>query len=254
MSPPRLHGARYLPALFLFLVLLVLLQVGLPALGVPHYLLPTPSRVWARLTEPGSGLAAHLWATAQAGVGGLLLGSVGGVALAILFVAIRPLERAFYPWVLVSQTLPSAALAPLLVIWLGNGLAPRLAMAALFAFFPVLVNTTQGLRQITPEQRDLLRAWGASSVQTFRLLRIPAALPALFAGLRIAATLAVVGAIVGELAGSSEGLGYVISIATYHLQTDRVFAAVVLASGLSLLLSVLLHIAERQIVFWHTEG
>ncbi len=254
MSPPRLAWARYLPALLLFLILLVLLQVGLPALGVPPYLLPTPLRVWSRLTEPGSGLAGHLWATAQAGVGGLVLGSVGGVLLAILFVAIRPLERAFYPWVLVSQTLPSAALAPLLVIWLGNGLAPRLAMAALFAFFPVLVNTTQGLRQITPEQRDLLHAWGASSFQTFRLLRIPAALPALFAGLRIAATLAVVGAIVGELAGSSEGLGYVISIATYHLQTDRVFAAVTLAAGLSLLLSVLLHIAERQIVFWHTEG
>ncbi|NTW98184.1 MAG: ABC transporter permease subunit, partial [Oscillochloris sp.] len=174
-------------------------------------------------------------------------------ALAALFVAARPVERALYPWVLVSQTLPAAALAPLLTIWLGNGLAPRVAMAALFAFFPVLVNTAQGLRQISAEQLDLLRAWGATSAQVFRLLRVPAALPALFAGLRIGSTLAVVGAIVGELAGSSSGLGYVISIATYHLQTDRVFAAVTLAAALSLCLYTLIVAVERRVVFWQPE-
>ncbi|MEI7772364.1 MAG: ABC transporter permease subunit, partial [Chloroflexales bacterium] len=183
----------------------------------------------------------------------LVLGTIAGVAVAALFVAVRPVERAFYPWVIVSQTLPAAALAPLLTIWLGNGLAPRVAMAALFAFFPVLVNTAQGLRRISAEQLDLLRAWGASSAQIFRLLRVPACLSALFTGMKIASTLAVVGAVVGELAGSSSGLGYVISIATYHLQTDRVFAAITLASGLSLSLYMGIVAAERRVVFWQRD-
>jgi ABC-type nitrate/sulfonate/bicarbonate transport system permease component len=141
-------------------------------------------------------------------------------------------------------------MAPLLTIWLGNGIAPRIAMAALFAFFPVLVNTAQGLRRISAEQLDLLRAWGATPAQVFRLLRLPACLPALFSGLKIASTLAVVGAIVGELAGSSSGLGYVISIATYHLQTDRVFAAVTLAAALSLTLYAIIVAVEQKVVFW----
>lgn len=244
---------RYTPSIALFLALLGALQLGLPALGVPPYLLPTPARVLGRLIEPSTGLYGHLAATAAAGVAGLLLGAAAGAALAALFVAARPVERAIYPWVLVSQTLPAAALAPLLTIWLGNGLAPRIAMAALFAFFPLLVNTAQGLRQVAPEQLDLLRAWGARPAQVFRLLRLPAGLPALFAGLKISSTLAVVGAIVGELAGSSSGLGYVISVATYHLQTDRVFAAVALAAALSLALYAAIVMVERRVVFWQHE-
>jgi ABC-type nitrate/sulfonate/bicarbonate transport system permease component len=241
---------RYAPSLLLFLAMLGALQLALPALGVPPYLLPTPARVLARLLDPRGGLLDHLAATAAAGTGGLIIGAGAGVALAALFVVARPVERAFYPWVIVSQTLPAAALAPLLTIWLGNGLAPRVAMAALFAFFPVLVNTAQGLRRISAEQLDLLRAWGATPAQVFRLLRAPACLPSLFAGLKIASTLAVVGAVVGELSGSSSGLGYVISIATYHLQTDRVFAAITLAAGLSLSLYVAIVAAERRLVFW----
>ncbi|NTV62742.1 MAG: ABC transporter permease [Oscillochloris sp.] len=248
---PRL--SRALPAVLLFLALLGALQIGLPALGVPSYLLPTPSRVLARLLDPASGLLGHLAATASAGLGGLIVGALAGLALAALFVAARPVERALYPWVLVSQTLPAAALAPLLTIWFGNGLAPRIAMAALFAFFPILLNTAQGLRRVGTEQIDLLRAWGATPAQIFRLLRIPAALPAFFAGLRIGATLAVVGAIVGELAGASSGLGYVISVATYHLQTDRVFAAVTLAAALSLGLYLAIGAVERRVVFWQSE-
>lgn len=251
--PRRAALRRYAPAALLFLALLGALQIGLPALGVPPYLLPTPARVLGRLINPGEGLYTHLAATAAAGTAGLLIGAAAGAALAALFVAARPVERALYPWVLVSQTLPAAALAPLLTIWLGNGLAPRIAMAALFAFFPVLVNTAQGLRHVAPEQRDLLRAWGARPAQVFRLLRVPASLPAFFAGLKISSTLAVVGAIVGELAGASSGLGYVISVATYHLRTDRVFAAVALAAALSLALYVAIALVERRVVFWQRE-
>lgn len=241
---------RYASALALLIFALAALEWGLPALGVPAYLLPRPSQVAAQLLEPGGDLPGHAAATAAAAVGGLAAGAVVGFALAVAFVQLRPLEDALYPWVLVSQTIPGAALAPLLTIWLGDGLAPRAAMAALFAFFPVLVATAQGLRHVSGEQLALMRAWGAGSGQVLRHLRLPSALPALFAGLRVAAALAVVGAIVSELAGAGRGLGFVASVATYHLRTDRVFAAVALASGISLALHGVIALAERSIVFW----
>jgi ABC-type nitrate/sulfonate/bicarbonate transport system permease component len=239
---------RYAAALALLLAALVALEWGLPALGVPAYLLPPPSRVLAQLADPT--LPAHAAATAAAAAAGLAAGALTGVGLAVAFVQVRPLEDALYPWVLVSQTIPAAALAPLLTIWLGDGLAPRAAMAALFAFFPILVAAARGLRDVSPEQLALMRAWGAGSAQTLVHLRAPAALPALFSGLRVAATLAVVGAIVGELAGAGRGLGFVASVATYHLRTDRIFAAVALAAALSLALHGLIALAERAALFW----
>ncbi|NTU79744.1 MAG: ABC transporter permease subunit, partial [Chloroflexales bacterium] len=154
------------------------------------------------------------------------------------------------PWVLLSQSVPAAALAPLLTIWLGDGLAPRVAMAALFAFFPVLVSAARGLRDVAPEELALMRAWGARPWTVLCHLRLPTALPAIFGGLKVAAALAVVGAIVSELAGSGRGLGFVVSVATYHMAADRVFAAVALAAAISLTLHLALVALERAVVFW----
>jgi ABC-type nitrate/sulfonate/bicarbonate transport system permease component len=195
-------------------------------------------------------VAAHALATATAAVAGLAAGTLAGVGLALLFVLLRPLEDALYPWVLVSQAIPAAVLAPLLTVWLGDGLAPRAAMAALFAFFPILVATARGLRDVSAEQLALMRSWGATGGQILRHLRLPSALPACFAGLRVAAALSVVGAIVSELAGAGQGLGFVASVATYQLRTDRVFAAVTLAAAISLSLHGAVALAERALVFW----
>ncbi len=241
---------RYATALALMITVLALLEWGLPAAGVPPYLLPPPSRVAARLLEPRGDLFGHAAATAAAAVIGLAVGAAVALSLAVAFVHLRPLEDALYPWVLLSQAVPAAALAPLLTIWLGDGLAPRAAMAALFAFFPILVAAARGLRDVAPEHLAQLRAWGARPWAVFRHLRLPAALPAIFGGLKVAAALAVVGAIVSELAGSARGLGFVVSVASYHLATDRVFAAVALAAAISLTLSGALALAERAIIFW----
>ncbi|GAB4448155.1 MAG: ABC transporter permease [Chloroflexi bacterium OHK40] len=252
---PGSHGRltplvrRAVAAAALLLLTLATLEWLLPALGVPAYLLPPPSRVLAQLLAPGD-LPGHAGATALAAVVGLGIGAAAGAGLAAAFVHVRLLEDALYPWVLASQAVPAAALAPLLTVWLGDGLAPRVATAALFAFFPVLVATARGLRDVSREQLDLMRAWGASRWRIFRHLRLPAALPALFAGLKVAAALAVVGAIVSELAGARRGLGFVVSVASYHLQTDRLFAAVVLAAAISLALHGAILTAERLIVFW----
>lgn len=241
---------RYAAALALMLIAMVLLEWALPAAGVPPYLLPPPSRVVARLLDPHSDLAGHAVATGVAATIGLIIGAAAGLALAIAFVQLRPLEDALYPWVLLSQSIPAAALAPLLTIWLGDGMAPRAAMAALFAFFPILVGAVHGLRAVAPEELALMRAWGARPWAVLCHLRLPTALPAIFSGLKVAAALAVVGTIVSELAGSGRGLGFVISVATYHLATDRVFAAVTLATIISLGLHIALATIERGVVFW----
>ncbi len=241
---------RYAGSAALMFLLLIGLEWALPALGIPAFLVPPPSRVLRRLVEPGTTLYGHALVTSTAALLGLSGGALAGIVLATLFIHVRALERVLYPWVLVSQAIPAAALAPMLTIWLGNGLAPRAATAALFAFFPVLVATAGGLRQLAPEHLTQLRAWGATPWQTLRHLRWPAALPMLFSGLKVASALAVVGAIVGELAGASRGLGYIVTVSVYRLQTDRVFAAIVLAALLSLSLHVLITLIERRVVFW----
>lgn len=237
-------------SLMLFLAILAFLQWGVPALGVPGYLLPTPTSVAAQLADPQSAILWHFGITALEGVGGLCVGSCIGFGLAVLFVHSRPLEDVLYPWAVMSQTIPLVALAPLLVIWFGNGMLPRLAMSALFTFFPVLVNATQGLRQVQPETLDLLHSYAISRWQLFWVLRLPNSLPSLFTGLKIGSIFSITGAIVGEFAGAAQGLGFVITVSTYHLETDRTFAAVVVASLLGMGLYLAISWLERRVVFW----
>lgn len=241
-------------AVLVFLAVLAFLQWGVPALGVDAYILPTPTSVLAVLCTPGHSLFWHAGVTATEGIGGFVIGSLLGVGLAVLFVHAPPLEDALYPWAVVSQTIPLVALAPLLLIWFGNGILPRMAMSALFAFFPVLVSQTHGLRQCDERTHDLLRSYAATRWQVFWVLRLPNSLPALFSGLKIAAILAVSGALVGEFAGAAQGLGYIITLSTYHLETDQTFAAITLASLIGIGLYMALVALERRLVFWEYEA
>jgi ABC-type nitrate/sulfonate/bicarbonate transport system permease component len=241
---------RTLAALLVFLALLAFLQWGVPLLEVPAYILPRPSSIVARLLDPESNLLKHFAITTLEGVGGFVLGSLFGFLLAVVFVHVPPLEDALYPWAVISQTIPLVALAPLLVIWFGNGMLPRMAMSALFTFFPVLVNTTQGLRLAERETLDLLHSYAINRWQLFWILRLPKSLPYLFSGLKIGSTLAIIGAIVGEFAGAAQGLGFVITVSTYHLETDQTFAAIVAASLPGIALYLLLVQLERRVVFW----
>ncbi len=195
-------------ALIFFFLTLACCQWGVPTLGLPSYIWPLPSQVWATVWHNENELLLHLGFTAIEGVGGFMIGSLLGFGLALGFTAIEgvggfmigsllgfglavlfvhhpPLEDALYPWAVVSQTIPLVALAPLLTIWFGNGLWPRVAMAALFTFFPVLVNATRGLRQTDRTTLDLLHSYAISPWQLFWVLRFPASLPYLFAGLKI---------------------------------------------------------------------
>jgi NitT/TauT family transport system permease protein len=230
--------------------LITALEFGLPAAGVAAYLLPTPSQVWRAALQPELRLAAQTLDTLQALSLGLLVSIVVAAAVAVLFVLFRPLETALWPLVLVSQSLPTVTLAPLLAIWLGDGLAPRVVMAALFAGFPLLVALLGGLRRPDQAQLDILRVAGATRRQQLLLLRLPAALPSLFRGLRIAAPLAVIGTLIGEMAGGIRGLGYVVTVASYRLAADRAFAAISTAVLISLMLTAALALLERRFAGW----
>ncbi len=232
------------------MLVLAFLQWGVPTLGIPPFVLPPPSDVWATASNPEYALGSHFRTTASEAISGLLIGSLLAFLVAVVFVHVPPLEDALYPWVIVFQTIPLVAIAPLLVIWFGNGMAPRIAMAAIFAFFPVLVNALRGLRHADRAALELLHAYAATPWQIFWLLRLPGSLPFLFTGLKIGATLAVIGAIVGEFAGASHGLGFVVTVSTYYLDTSRTFAAVGYAALLSISIYLLLVLLERWLVFW----
>jgi NitT/TauT family transport system permease protein len=218
---------------------------------VANYLVPAPGQVWDRIMTDWSSLMYHSYVTLYETVIGFLLASVLGLATAVLIAYSRTMDKALYPIVLFAQVIPKSAIAPLLVVWFGNGLTPKIILAVLIAFFPVVVSGVAGLRSTDPELLELSSTMGASRWQTFRKIRFPNALPHLMAGEKVAVTLAVVGAVVGEFVGASEGLGYILLVANGNLDSAQLFAALILMSLIGILLFVIVEVAEALLIPWH---
>ncbi len=229
---------------------LALWEGAVRALGTPAYVLPAPSRVVATLLRQAPLLWPDALVTGGEMLGGLTLGTLAGIAVALLMAQSRLLERALGPLLVVAQALPVFAIAPLLVVWFGFGIASKLAMAGLIIFFPVSTSLFEGLRRTDPGLIDLARLNGASRRDTLFLIRLPAALPALGAGLRVAAAVAPLGAVVGEWVGSSSGLGLVMLHANARMQTDTVFAGLAILVVFSLALWGAVGTLTRRLVFW----
>jgi NitT/TauT family transport system permease protein len=246
----RFLEAMWRPAILLALVL-VLWWVATAQEWVANYLVPTPGQVWDRIIGDWSSLMYHSYVTLYETVVGFVLASVLGLATAVLIAYSRTLDKALYPIVLFAQVIPKIAIAPLLVVWFGNGLAPKIILAVLIAFFPVVVSGVAGLRSTDHELLELSSTMGASRWQTFRKIRFPNALPHLMAGEKVAVTLAVVGAVVGEFVGASEGLGYVLLLANGNLDSALLFAALILMSLIGILLFVVVEVAEALLIPWH---
>jgi NitT/TauT family transport system permease protein len=174
-----------------------------------------------------------------------------GVGTAVLIAYSRTMDKALYPIVLFAQVIPKIAIAPLLVVWFGNGLTPKIILAVLIAFFPVVISGVAGLRSTDPELLELSATMGASRWKTFRKIRFPNALPHLMAGEKVAVTLAVVGAVVGEFVGAGEGLGYILLLANGNLDSALLFAALILMSAIGILLFVVVEAAEALLIPWH---
>ena len=218
--------------------------------GVPDYLLPPPSRIAATLVDQFGLIWPDALVTGGEMLGGLVLGCLAGMATALVMARSRLLERALGPLMVVAQALPVFAIAPLLVVWFGFGVASKLAMAALIIFFPVSTSFFEGLRRTDEGLIELGRLNRASRRDMLLLIRVPAALPALAAGLRVAAAVAPLGAVVGEWVGSSSGLGLMMLHANARMQTATMFAGLTVLVVFSLLLWAGVNLLTRRLVFW----
>jgi ABC-type nitrate/sulfonate/bicarbonate transport system permease component len=241
---------RYGPSVLLVMSLLGLWQ-GLAALkNVPTWQLPTPWDILKAFHASWELLLRHTWVTLKEVLAGFGIAVGAGVALAVLIVWSRALERAVYPIVIASQTVPIIAIAPVLVIWFGFGLLPKVVVIALIAFFPVAVNTVDGLKGTDPDLLALARSLGAPRWRTFLKVQLPASLPMFFTGAKMAAAVSVIGAILGEWVGASEGLGYLVLRSSAQFLTARLFAAVVILSVMGVALFYAVALVERWMTPW----
>ena len=218
--------------------------------AVDELLLPAPAQVATALWEDRAILAPDLATTTWEVLLGLAAAIAVGAALGFGMHLFAPLRRALRPLVIGSQAVPVPVIAPLFILVLGFGLAPKVLMVALVCFFPVTINLYDGLRDVDPDARKLLRTLGAGRWRVLRFLEAPAALPQAFTGMKIAAAVAVIGAVFAEWAGSDRGLGHTLLIANGQLETARAFAATVLLFALAVALYGLFALLERRVVDW----
>jgi NitT/TauT family transport system permease protein len=243
----------HLPLVPLVFVVFVLAWEGIVrAWQIPEFLVPAPSAIWRALA---SGLTSRLYldhfgVTLYESLLGFLIAAAAGIACGTVIAQFRVVERTLYPYLVALQTLPKIAIAPLLIVWLGFGITSKVVIAALVAFFPILVNVIVGLKTVDAAKLDLMRSLDASRWQTFRYVTFPNALPFVFAGLDIAIVFSVLGAIVGEFVGSQRGLGNL--ILQFHTSLDMagMFAVLLLLAALGVGLHLAIQAIQRRVIFW----
>ena len=238
------------PALWTLILLLIVWELSVHISRVPIYILPAPSHIvqafgssWPRLLYNGG-------VTLSEVLIGFCVAILVGVPLAVLITYSRVAERAIYPIIVASQTIPKVAIAPLLMAWFGYGLTPKVVIVVLLSFFPIVINSVVGLKASSAEMLYLAQSMGASGWQTFWKFRLPNALPYIFAGLKLATVLSVIGAVVAEFIGADQGLGYVIVVAGSSFDITRQFAAIILISAIGMIFFAVIETIERFAVPW----
>jgi NitT/TauT family transport system permease protein len=247
---------RSLPSLALLVALLLLWETWVRLAAVPALILPPPSAVLATLrSEIASGrLWPHLAVTASEMLLGLGLGAAIGLASGIALAKSPALDRLLRPYVLASQLVPKLALGPLFIIWFGFGMTPTVAITALICFFPLMETALTGLREVDPARRELFRMLGATRLQTLLRLELPAALPTIMAGLRVAVVLSLVGAVVGEFIGGRVGLGASIIAAQSVMDSSLIFALFIVITALGMALYEAVRVLERRVLRRFSKG
>ncbi|MGQ7847231.1 ABC transporter permease [Granulosicoccus sp. 3-233] len=244
-------GRARIPGLFVSLALMLLAwQLLVMLSGIPHFLLPAPFAILKTLFSQMQTLGLHTAITAFEVIAGLLSGCVLGILSAILLTTSRRLRRWLLPLMVISQSLPVFALAPLLTLWFGYGMGSKVVMAILIIYFPVVAATFDGLRHTSSAMLDLARTMNATPTTILLQIRLPAALPSMASGIRVATSVAPIGAVVGEWVGSSQGLGYLMLQANGRMQTDLMFAALLCLCLMAFLLySLVNHLLDRCL-YW----
>ena len=222
--------------------------------NLPHYILPSPVQVLLTIVQTWDILLLHTARTALEVLVGLTLAMITGLGLAVCIVSSLTLRRALYPLVIASQTIPVIAIAPLLIVWFGYDLLPKVIMTTLIAFFPIVVNSVDGLEMTDPDLIDLMRLLRAGWWQSLWKIRFPGALPFIFSGMKVAAAVSVIGAVVGEWVGADEGLGFLMIRANAQLRTDLIFASIVVLSTMGILLFLGVCVLERISMPWERNG
>jgi ABC-type nitrate/sulfonate/bicarbonate transport system permease component len=241
---------RYVLSAALLVAIVALWQVIASLPGVDHLTLASPQETWQALTHDSGLLFSNAATTLVEVALGLAIAVVLGAGAAIGMHLFRPLRDAAYPLLIGSQAIPVVVVAPLFVLAFDYGIGPKLAIVALICFFPLTVNLIDGLRSVEPELLKLMRSLGASRLATLWKVELPAALPYLFSGLRVAATVSVIGAVFGEWAGADRGLGRLVLLANNQLQTPRVYAGIVLLTVMAIALFAIVSLVERVAIPW----
>lgn len=234
-------------ALLVAVVLIGAWQILVPLSGLSEFVLPTPLAIAKRIVNDLPLLSAHTYVTLLEVIFGFTLGALIGIPLALSIFYSRAFERAIYPILVGLQTVPKVSLAPILVLYLGYGWAPKIVLAFMISFFPIVISTVVGLQSLDKNLVNLVRSMGANEWQTFFKLRLPAALPNIFAGFKVAISLAVIGAVIGEYVAAERGLGYLQLQANSQFDTTLNFATVVTISALGVMLYFVIDIIESRV-------
>ncbi|MGE0062510.1 MAG: ABC transporter permease [Xanthobacteraceae bacterium] len=242
---------RKLTPLVGILGFLVVWQLVVVIYKMPAYLLPTPTEIahvfFARLPE----LIHHGWVTVYEMIAGYALAVAVAVPLAIAITSSRAFNELVMPTMLFFQIVPKVAIAPLFLVWFGVGATPKILVAFLISFFPIVIDAAVGLRSMSPEMHDLARSMGATRMQVFSQFRLPTSLPYLFSGLKVAATLAIAGTVVGEFVGADRGLGYLLLVTNSNLETPMMFATIVALTAIGFVFYYMVELLENFLIPWH---
>jgi NitT/TauT family transport system permease protein len=232
--------------------LIALWQLLAAVFSVPAYLLPPPSTILSELLRNWHAYFSDTVITGIEVIVGFVISVAIGVPTAILLAYSKVFARSVYPLIVTSQTVPKVALAPLFVVWFGFGMVPKVGVAVLIAFFPIVIASVVGFRSVPDEMLQLVRSMGAGRIETFRRVILPYALPSIFSGMKVASTLAVIGAVVAEFIGANGGLGYIIMTAQMNVNVTEEFTGILILSLMGIVFFALLSALERVALPWHT--
>jgi len=233
------------------LVFLAAWQIGVMVYKVPAYLLPAPTEIAQTFVNEFPRLLQHGWVTTYEMLLGYAMAVAIAVPLAVAITSSKPFDDFVMPTMLFFQVVPKVAIAPLFLVWFGVGTTPKVLVAFLISFFPIVIDAAVGLRSMSPEMTDLARSMGASRLQIFAQFRLPTSLPYLFSGLKVAATLAIAGAVVGEFVGADKGLGYLLLVTNSNMETSLMFATIVALTIIGLAFFYAVEFVEALLIPWH---
>ncbi len=251
-----LHGLRMRAATVgLVVLILAVAEVGSRSGLISDLIIPAPTDVWAALLDQWQteGFWGEVGSTVTAMIVGFLLAAVGSFLVSAVLILVRGLEEITMPVIIAVETMPKIAIAPIIILWLGFGQLGKTVIVGLVTFFPILINTLQGLRVTNRDEYDLLRSLGSSSVQLFRYVRLPRAMPYIFAGLRVGAVFALIGAVVAEFVGSENGLGALILTSRSQFNVPAVWALLFDLMIMGIVVYAITSLVERRLLFWSKE-